>query len=184
MLTPFQFPFLNSVIKYVCRILISLLFIHIFISQEAAALESEDPTIIFDLGLEYALQRQLSRALDCAKHFLDISSGAWVQGWRFFALLLTAQERHSEAQLVLEAAMEETSPWQQGPLLQTRAKVQMAVGQPLRAVHTYRQLLSLVQAGHQSFSFEAGNWQRNKVGRPFYSSCPLYLSSSLQALLN
>ncbi|XP_024360394.1 protein NPG1 isoform X1 [Physcomitrium patens] len=131
--------------------------------QEAAALESEDPRIVFDLGLEYAMQRQLSRALDCAKQFLDISSGAWVEGWRFFALLLTAQERHAEAELVLEAALEESSPWQQGRLLQTRAKIQMAVGQPLRAVHTYRQLLTLVQASHQSFSFEAWNWQKNKA---------------------
>lgn len=133
------------------------------LAQEAAALESEDPRIVFDLGLEYAMQRQLSRALDCAKQFLDISSGAWVEGWRFFALLLTAQERHAEAELVLEAALEESSPWQQGRLLQTRAKIQMAVGQPLRAVHTYRQLLTLVQASHQSFSFEAWNWQKNKV---------------------
>ena len=123
--------------------------------------------MVFDLGLEYAMQRQLSnglsRALDCAKRFVDISSGAWVEGWRFFTLLLTAQERHSEAELVLEAALEESTPWQQGRLLQTRAKIQMATGQPLRAVHTYRQLLSMVQASHQSFSFEAWNWQKDKV---------------------
>jgi tetratricopeptide (TPR) repeat protein len=136
--------------------------------QEAAALESEDPMIVFDLGLEYAMQRQLSIALDCAKRFLDISSGAWVEGWRFFTLLLTAQERHAEAELVLEAAAEESSPWQQGRLLQTRAKIQMAAGQPLRAVHTYRQLLSLVQASHQSFSFEAWNWPKNKVISAFH----------------
>ncbi|KAG0601571.1 hypothetical protein M758_11G122500 [Ceratodon purpureus] len=132
--------------------------------QEASALESEDPRIVFDLGLEYASQRQLSVAVDCAKRFLDISSGAWVEGWRFFTLLLTAQERHSEAELVLEAALEESSRWEQGRLLQTRAKIQMAMKQPLRAVHTYRQLLSLVQASHQSFSFEAWNWQKNKAG--------------------
>jgi tetratricopeptide (TPR) repeat protein len=134
--------------------------------QEAAVLESEDPTIVFDLGLEYAMQRQLSPALDCAKRFLDISSGAWVEGWRFLALLLTAQERHSEAELVLEAATDKSSRWEQGRLLQTRAKIQMATGQPLRAVHTYRQLLTLVNASHSSFSFEAPNWSKNKaVGR-------------------
>ncbi|KAG0557985.1 hypothetical protein KC19_11G170800 [Ceratodon purpureus] len=133
--------------------------------QEAAALESEDPRIVFDLGLEYAMQRQLSRALDCAKRFLDISSGAWVEGWRFFALLLTAQERNSEAELVLEAALEESCPWEQGRLLQTRAKIQMAAGERLRAVHTYQQLLVLVQTSNQSFSFQAWNWQKNKAGR-------------------
>lgn len=136
--------------------------------QEAACLESHDPKIIFDLGLEYATQCQTSRALDCAKRFLGISTGAWVEGWRFSALLLTAQDRHSEAEVVLEAGLDASSPWQQGPLLRTRAKVEMAKGQSLRAIRTYQQLLTLIQAGHQRFSFEAGNWQRNMV-------CPMRL---------
>jgi tetratricopeptide (TPR) repeat protein len=121
-----------------------------FVFQEAAALESEDPSVIFDLGLEYAEQRQLSTALDCAKRFLDRSGGAWGQGWQFLALLLTAQERHTEAELVLQAAIEETGAGEQGPLLRTQAKVQRALGQSLQAIQTYRQLLALVQVEQKS----------------------------------
>ncbi|CAK9270652.1 unnamed protein product [Sphagnum jensenii] len=131
--------------------------------QEAAALESEDPSVIFDLGLEYAEQRQLSTALDCAKRFLDRSGGAWGQGWQFLALLLTAQERHTEAEQVLQAAIEETGAGEQGPLLRTQAKVQRALGQSLQAIQTYRQLLALVQVEQKS-SGGTGSRGDSKVG--------------------
>lgn len=129
--------------------------------QEAAALESEDPSIIFDLGLELAEQRQISLALECAKHFLNQSGGTRIYGWRFLALLLTSQERHGEAEAVLESALEETGPWEQGPLLRTRAKVQLGLGQPLRAVETYRLLLALLQAEQKNV--ETGSEMRKMV---------------------
>ncbi len=66
------------------------------------------------------------------------------------ALLLTAQERHTEAELVLQAAIEETGAGEQGPLLRTQAKVQRALGQSLQAIQTYRQLLALVQVEQKS----------------------------------
>lgn len=129
----------------------------------------DDPKLIFDLGLEYARQRHLSKALDCARRVLEMSSGSWIQGWRFLALLLTTQEKHYEAEIVLESALEQTSLWQQGPLLQTRAKLELAIGEPLRAIQTYRQLLLLVRAPQQSSSFEAGSWQSiDKVGHLIY----------------
>lgn len=129
-------------------------------SQEAAALDSQDPLIIFDLGLEFAEQRQLVSALHCAKQSLDRRGGR-VEEWRFLPLLLTALERHAEAEVVLEAALQETGTWEQGPLLRTQAKVQLALDQPLKAVQTYRLLLGLVQAERKNL--EAGRWTRNQV---------------------
>lgn len=114
--------------------------------QEAAALDGGDCSVIFDLGLELAEQKRTGSAVDCAKYCLDRGSGARVHGWRFLALVLTSQERHAEADVILESALEETAPWEQGPLLRTRAKVQMALGQPLLAVKSYQLLLALLQA--------------------------------------
>ncbi|KAG6549262.1 hypothetical protein Mapa_009248 [Marchantia paleacea] len=129
--------------------------------QGAASIEKEDPKVIFDLGLEYAEQRNLSLALDCAKKFMDLSSGASVQGWKLLALILSAQQRFVDAEAALDAALDDTGKWEQGELLRMKAKIQMAQGQSMRAVETYRLLLALVQA--QRKSFEAGSW-RHKVG--------------------
>lgn len=76
-------------------------------------------------------------------------------------MLLTSQERHGEAEAVLESALEETGPWEQGPLLRTRAKVQLGLGQPLRAVETYRLLLALLQAEQKNV--ETGSEMRKMV---------------------
>lgn len=129
--------------------------------QEAAALDGADSSIIFDLGLELAEERQTGSAVDCAKYCLDRGGGARVHGWRFLALVLTAQERHAEADLVLESALEETAPWEQGPLLRTRAKVQMALGQPLLAVKSYQALLALLRA--EQTNLEVGATVAGKV---------------------
>ena len=113
--------------------------------QEAASLDKGDASILFDLGLELAEQRQVNSALDCAKYCFNRGCGARVHGWRFLALAFSAQEKHAEADAVLDSALEETSLLEQGPLLRTRAKVQLALGQALLAVHNYRALLALLQ---------------------------------------
>ncbi|KAG0625016.1 hypothetical protein M758_2G021300 [Ceratodon purpureus] len=130
--------------------------------QEAATLDGVDSSIIFDLGLELAEQRETGSAVNCAKYCLDRGGGARVHGWRFLALVLTSQERHAEADVVLESALEETAPWEQGPLLRTRAKVQMALGQPLLAVKSYQVLLALLQAEQKNLEF--GTAVRGKEG--------------------
>ena len=139
--------------------------------QEAAALDGADSAIIFDLGLELAEQRQTGSAVDCAKYCLDRGGGGRVHGWRFLALVLTAQGRHAEADVVLESALEETAPWEQGPLLRTRAKVQMVLGQPLLALKSYQVLLALLQPEQKHL--EQGAAVRGKVLRQHFTFCRL-----------
>eukprot|EP00249_Psilotum_nudum_P023407 c28861_g1_i1 orf=602-2725(+) len=129
--------------------------------QEAALLDGEDPELYFDLGLENAEQRNLMAALDCAKKFLDLTSGSLVKGWRLLVLILSAQQRYSEAEVILDAALDETGKWEQGELLRTKAKLQVAQGLSMRAIETYRLLLALVQAQRKSFG--AVTW-RGKAG--------------------
>ncbi|KAJ7524487.1 hypothetical protein O6H91_17G007500 [Diphasiastrum complanatum] len=118
---------------------------------EASLLEKEDPQVIFDLGLVHAEQGNLIAALKSAKTFLELSMRGSTKAWRFLALLLSAQQKWAEAEVVLDAALEETGKWEHGELLRTKAKLQIAQGRTMHAIDTYRLLLALVQAQRKSF---------------------------------
>lgn len=123
--------------------------------EEAAASEDKDPEIMFCLGLENAEQRNLNIALDCAKKYLTMMAGASVKGWKLLALILSAQQLFSDAETVIDAALDETGKWQQGELLCLKAKLQIAQGRSMHAIETYKLLLALVQA--QRKTVRAGN---------------------------
>ncbi|XP_010941503.1 protein NPG1 [Elaeis guineensis] len=119
--------------------------------DEAIALDRNNPDLIFDLGLEYAEQRNMNAALRCAKEFIDATGGSISKGWRLLALVLSAQQRYSEAEVVTDAALDETAKWEQGPLLRIKAKLKVAQLLPTDAVESYRFLLALVQAQRKAF---------------------------------
>jgi len=119
--------------------------------EEAIIWEKQNPDWIFELGLEYAENRNLNLALCYVKEYLDLTAGSLLKGWRLLALILSAQKRYSEAETVLDAALDETGKWEQGVLLRTKAKLQIAQSLPMNAIETYRLLLALVQAQRKSF---------------------------------
>ncbi|KAJ4976518.1 hypothetical protein NE237_001624 [Protea cynaroides] len=119
--------------------------------DEAMALEPKNPDLIFELGVQYAEHRNSNAALRCAKKFIDATGGSILKGWRLLALVLSAQQRYSEAQVVTDAALDETSKWEQGPLLRLKAKLKISQSLPMDAVETYRFLLALVQAQRKYF---------------------------------
>ena len=49
-----------------------------------------------------------------------------------------SQKRYSEAETVLDAALDETGKWEQGVLLRTKAKLQIAQSSPMNAIETYK----------------------------------------------
>nr|CAD1816860.1 unnamed protein product [Ananas comosus var. bracteatus] len=118
--------------------------------DEAMNLDRENPDLIFDLGLEYAEQRNTNAALSCAKECIEATGGSVLKGWRLLALVLSAQQRYSEAEVVTDAALDETAKWAQGPLLRIKAKLKVAQSSPMDAVEAYRFLLALVQAQRKS----------------------------------
>ncbi|WOL19115.1 tetratricopeptide repeat protein 7A-like [Canna indica] len=126
--------------------------------DEAAALERNNADILFDLGHEYAEQRNTHSALRCAKEFIDATGGSICKGWRLLALVLSAQQRYSEAEIVTDAALDETAKWEQAPLLKIKAKLKVAQSSPMEAIETYRLLLALVQAQRKS----SGSFKNNK----------------------
>lgn len=117
----------------------------------AISLEKNNPDLLFELGMLYAEQRNLNTALRYAKRFIDATGGSLLKGWRLLALILSAQQRFSEAEVVIDAALDETAKWEQGPLHRLKAKLKTSQSLPMDAIETYRYLLALVQAQRKSF---------------------------------
>lgn len=119
--------------------------------EGAIAIEYENTDLIFELGVQYAEHRNLNAALRYAKQYLDATGGSVIKGWRFLALVLSAQQRYSEAEVVTDAALDETAKWDQGPLLRLKAKLKTSQSLHTNAIETYRSLLALVQAQKKSY---------------------------------
>ncbi|KAF5731357.1 putative o-linked n-acetylglucosamine transferase ogt [Tripterygium wilfordii] len=117
----------------------------------ASTIEHNNPDVIFELGIQYAEQRNLNAALRYAKQFIDATGGSMLKGWRLLALVLSAKQRFSEAEIVTDAALDETATWEQGPLLWLKAKLKISQSLHMDAAETYGQLLSLVRAQRKSF---------------------------------
>ncbi|KAH9287912.1 hypothetical protein KI387_032029 [Taxus chinensis] len=125
--------------------------------EKAVSTENGDPKMLMRLCLENAEQRNLNVALDYARKLLEMEGGMSIKAWRLLALILSAQQKHSEAETVIDAALDQTGKWEQGKLLRTKAKLQTAHAKSKDAIKTYGRLLALVQA--QKKSFGTGNWK-------------------------
>ncbi|KAL4294669.1 hypothetical protein AHAS_Ahas18G0251200 [Arachis hypogaea] len=112
----------------------------------------EDPVVLYHLSLEYAEQRKLDAALHYAKCIVKLEVGSNVKGWLLLSRVLSAQKRFLDAESIINAALDQTGKWDQGDLLRTKAKLQIAQGQLKSAIETYTQLLAVLQV-HMSQSF-------------------------------
>ncbi|KAK4375527.1 hypothetical protein RND71_006204 [Anisodus tanguticus] len=117
----------------------------------AMALEHENSDLMFELGVQYAQHRNLDAALQYARKYVDVTGGSTLRGWRLLALVLSAHQRYSEAEVVTDAAFDETAKWDQGPLLRMKAKLKISQSRYIDAIEPYRHLLSLVQAQRKSY---------------------------------
>ena len=117
---------------------------------ESITLNRYNADLIFDMGVEYAEQRNMNCGLRCAKEFIEATGGSVSKGWRLLALVLSAQQRFFEAEVAIDAALDETANWDQGSLLRVKAKLKVAQSSPMEAVEAYRTLLALVQAQKSS----------------------------------
>ncbi|CAN0885831.1 Protein NPGR2 [Linum grandiflorum] len=111
----------------------------------------ERADILYRLSLENAQQRKLDRALHYAKKSLKREIGSSIQGWLLLARIFSAQKCYSDAENVITAALDQTSKWDQGELLRTKAKIQVARRQIKNAIQTYTQLLAILQVQTKTF---------------------------------
>ncbi|KAE8681755.1 putative suppression of tumorigenicity [Hibiscus syriacus] len=132
------------------------------ISRQSEALQSlesawkimrmKDPNVLSHLSLENAEGRKLEVALYYAKLLLKLEGVSNIKVW-LFARILSAQKRFVDGETVLNVALYQTGKWDQGELLCTKAKLQIAEGQFKSAIETYSQLLAVVQVQSKSFGF-------------------------------
>ncbi|XP_028765485.1 protein NPGR2 [Neltuma alba] len=113
-----------------------------------------NPLIQYHLSLEYAEQRKLDAALDYAKCLLELEAGSNIKGWLLLARILSAQSRFLDSESVINAALDQTGKWDQGNLLRTKAKLQIAQGRLRSGIETYIQLLAVLQIQSTNFGSE------------------------------
>lgn len=110
-----------------------------------------DPNVFLHLSLINAEQRKLDVALYYAKQLLKYEAGSSVGGWILVARILSALRRYVDAENIINAALDETGKWDQGELMRTKAKLQIAQGHMGNAVETYTHLLAVLQVRSKSF---------------------------------
>ncbi|GLU03698.1 hypothetical protein SLE2022_208840 [Rubroshorea leprosula] len=127
-------------------------------SEALEALESagkitkmKDLNILYHLSLENARQRKLDSALYYSKLLLNQEGGMNIKGWLLLARILSAQRLFIDAEAIINAALDQTGKWDQGELLQTKAKLQIAQGQVKSAIETYTQLIAVLQVQRKTF---------------------------------
>ena len=118
--------------------------------NNAALNRKEDPEVMYSLGLENMLQRNLGAAFENAIVCTEMMAGNSVKGWKLLALVVSAEQRFRDAQTVVEIALDEAGRIDQFELLRLKAILQIAQEQPKQAIETYRILLSLIQAQRDS----------------------------------
>ncbi|XP_051126888.1 protein NPGR2-like isoform X2 [Andrographis paniculata] len=130
-------------------------------SQALEALETAEemsdgrnPSILYSLSLENAEQRKLDSALHHAKRLLKLEAGCNVESWILLARILSAQRRYVDAENMIDAALDESGKWEQGELLRTKAKLQIAQGNLKDAIDTYTKLLAIHQVRRKSFRLQ------------------------------
>lgn len=114
--------------------------------NHAALLGKEDPEVMFSLGLENALQRNPDVAFENAMTYAGLVAGSSGRGWGLLALVLSAEQRLSDAETIVNFALDEAGMIDQLGLLRLKAVLQIAREQPKQAIETYRILLSMIQA--------------------------------------
>ncbi|CAL8996213.1 unnamed protein product [Prunus brigantina] len=108
--------------------------------------KEENPEVMFSLGLENAVQRNLDAAFNNAMKYSDMMAGSSGQGWKLLALVVSAEQRFKDAETIVDFALDEAGRVDQLELLRLKAVLQVAQENPKQAIETYRILLTLVQA--------------------------------------
>ncbi|KAE8668799.1 Detected protein of unknown function [Hibiscus syriacus] len=112
-----------------------------------------------DECIELEERRKLEVALYHAELLLKLEGASNIKGWWLLARILSAQKRFVDGETVLNVAFDQIGKLDQGELLRTKAKLQIAQGQFKSAIETYSQLLAVVQV-QRSFveNFELEIW--------------------------
>ena len=115
-------------------------------------MHGKDSRALYSLSLENAEQRKLEPASFYAKKLVKLEAGSELRSWLLLARILSAQKQFADAEIIVDAALDQTGKWSQGDLLRTKARIQAAQGQFRDAVETYTQLLAIIQLRTKSLA--------------------------------
>ncbi|CAN4122557.1 unnamed protein product [Withania somnifera] len=104
----------------------------------------------FNLGLENAIQRNLTPAFNNVIRYSEMSAGSTAKAWKLLALVVSAEQRFKDAEAIVDLALDETGQVDQMEHLRLKAVLQISQQQPKQAIETYRYLLALIQAQKES----------------------------------
>ncbi|KAF3624046.1 putative F-box/kelch-repeat protein-like [Capsicum annuum] len=128
--------------------------------NSASAVSKEDPEILFSLGLENAIQRNLTPAFNNVMRYSEMSAGSTAKAWKLLALVVSAEQRFEDAEAIVDLALDETGQVDQMEHLRLKAVLQISQQQPKHAIETYRILLALIQAQKESTTEDEVKSQR------------------------
>ncbi|XP_042509518.1 protein NPGR1 isoform X2 [Macadamia integrifolia] len=114
--------------------------------SNAALLEKDDPEVLYNVGLENAVQRNLTAATENTTNYLDMVGGSSLRGWKLLALLVSAEQRFKDAETIIDLALDDAGRRDQLELLRLKAVLQISQEQPKTAIETCRILLALIKA--------------------------------------
>ncbi|RDX60187.1 Protein NPGR1, partial [Mucuna pruriens] len=129
----------------------------------AAVNGNDDLEVVFSLGLENAIHRNLDAAYNNIMMYSDMTVGS-SRGWQLLALIVSAQQRFKDAETVVDFALDESGGMDQLKLLRLKAVLQIAQEQPKQAIETYRILLALIQAKKELW-LEDNNFDQQEAFR-------------------
>ncbi|RDY09401.1 Protein NPGR1 [Mucuna pruriens] len=129
-----------------------------FLNAAAALTGNNDPEVIFSLGLENAIQRNLNAAYDNIMMYSDMVASSSKRGWQLLALVVSAQQQFKDAETIVDFALDESGGIDQLELLRLKAVLQITQQQPKKAIETYRILLAVIEARRE-------NWLQAKTFR-------------------
>ncbi|CAK9155432.1 unnamed protein product [Ilex paraguariensis] len=113
--------------------------------NQAAESGKDDPDVMFSLGLENSIQRNLAAAFNNVMMYSHSVAGSSGKGWKLLALVVSAEQRFRDAETIVDLALDETGGIEQLELLRLKAVLQVVQEHPKQAIETYRILLALVQ---------------------------------------
>ncbi|KAL7604970.1 protein NPGR1 [Lactuca sativa] len=106
---------------------------------------NDDPEVLFNLGLENAIQRNLEAAFEKIMMYSDMICGSSAKGFKLLALIVSGEQRFEDSETIVDIGLDETGRVDQLELLRLKAVLQIAQEQPKQAIETYKVLLSLIQ---------------------------------------
>ncbi|MED6138243.1 hypothetical protein PIB30_072441 [Stylosanthes scabra] len=131
--------------------------------NEAAISKRDDPEVMFNLGLENAIQRNLDAAFNNIMMYSDMTVGSSRRGWQLLALIVSAQQRFKDSEMIVDFALDDTEKMDQLELLRLKAVLQIAQQKPKQAVETYRILLALIQSKKEPWHQAKKNFDQAKA---------------------